>query len=480
MGNRLIEFKDGDGGSTQTHEPDTHADVLREVRAMGDNLKALSEKVMGETNELRKTVEKHNKDADGIVQEKVSKLQEAIVTKTEALEQKMTKRMDLLDVAMQRVGKGAPASEREAKLYEEACQFKKHTLLLAGSAKAEDIDEGAYLDNVSVDEYKKYCQMFRKLMRLNPAQLALSPEEMRFLTVVSDPDGGILVPATLESRVIERTWELDPIRQLATVVTVSTDALEILEDLDQTDFAWEQETIATTETRTPQFNKKRIPAWIQSARPRATQKLLEDANINVENWLAQKVADRFAREEGKAFVTGNGIQQPKGFLSYTTYADSTTINKYQFGQIEYVPTVDSVITADSIITLFYHLLEQYQMRATWLMNRLTVMKVMLLQDSQKRYLWQPMYVSGLDKAAPSALLGVPVRMSANMSSSAANAYPIALADWAAAYTIVDRLGINIQRDPYTVKPFVEFYTRRRVGGDVVNFQAIKLLKVAAT
>lgn len=477
---KIFETKNEDGSTTETKVPEVHAAAMAEIKRFGDNVKEAVESIRDEVVSVREAQNRYEKNADGLVEAKIAKLAESITTKVEEVDKlvaKQDKRMDELDVLFQKRSLGADEKASEEKRVKQAIQFKTEVLSLRNHMlQAEILENGVQLKDGDLQDFDLYCKEFNKLLRVNEGQL-----DKKYLSVGSDPDGGLVVPPQLSGQIVERIWEQDPVRQLAAVETISSDALEMMEDVDQADAGWETEIIATNETRTPQFNKKRIPAHIQSARPRASQKLLDDASINVEAWLAQKVAERFGRLEGTAFVTGNGVDRPRGFLTYSMYQDSTTLNLYRFGQIEYIPTESAGSwgsTADFIYKMVYALLDQYQARATFLMNRLTMLKMMLMKDTTGRWLWQPLISASLQAGPVSVLAGLPCRMSASMPSQAANAYTIALADWKRAYLIVDRLGVTIQRDPYTAKPFVEFYTRRRVGGDVVNFQAIKVLKMA--
>ena len=176
-----------------------------------------------------------------------------------------------------------------------------------------------------------------------------------------------------------------------------------------------------------------------------------------------KVANKFGRDEAAAFVSGDGVGKPTGFTNYN--------NGTSFGTIERIASgAAGSITADGLYELKFSLIEQYLTRGTFLMNRLTLRDVLKLKDTAGDYLYNP----GLKEGDFSTILGLPVRMSTTMPVAVAGALSIAIADWREAYQIVDRLGVSVQRDPYTAKPFVEFYTRKRVGGDVTNFSAIKL------
>ena len=220
----------------------------------------------------------------------------------------------------------------------------------------------------------------------------------------------------------------------------------------------------------------RIPVHELYAKPQATQKLLDDASISVEQWLSGKTADHFARTENTAFVSGSGVGRPRGFL---TYADWTTAGTFQHGAIEQFDTgVSGDFAAapngiDTLITALYGLKMQYRSSATWFMNRSTLGTVRLEKDSNGAYVWAPGAVG-----QPSTMLGYPVADFEDMPDIAASSLSIMVGDLRAAYQIVDRAGMRVLRDPYSNKPYVQFYTVKRVGGDVVNFDAVKLIKFA--
>jgi len=312
-------------------------------------------------------------------------------------------------------------------------------------------------------EYQKaFCNYLRK-----GHDNGLEHFQSKALSVGSDSDGGYMVTPAMTDRIITIIRESSPLRTLASVETISSDSIEILEDRDDPASGWTTETGAVSDTTTPQVGKRIIPVHEMYAQPKATQKLVDDSAIDIENWISEKVADNFARREATAFVNGNGVGQPRGIL---TYAAGTN-----WGQVEQVNSGSSgAVTADGIIKLYYALKEPYARRATFLMNRSIVQAVRLLKDTTNQYIWQP----GLSAGAPDTLLGIPVRMASDMPVAASNSLSIAVGDFASAYLIVDRLGVRILRDPFTDKPFVKFYTTKRVGGDVVNYEAIKIQKLA--
>jgi HK97 family phage major capsid protein len=310
----------------------------------------------------------------------------------------------------------------------------------------------------------EYSKAFRNYLRKG-MDAGLEALQTKSLSVGSDPDGGYLVTPTMSSKIVQAIFEGSPMRQLASAETISSDSLELIDDHDQAAAGWTSETGAVSETSSPTIAKRNIPTHELYAQPKATQKLVDDAAIDVEAWLSSKIADIFSRKESTAFIAGSGVGQPRGIL---TYADGTN-----WGQIEQVGSDSSGnVTADSLIELYYSLKDAYMKRASFLMHRTVVQDIRLLKESTTdQYLWQP----GLAAGAPDTLMGVPVHMAADMPLAEAGSLSVAVGDFKAAYQIVDRQGIRILRDPFTEKPFVKFYATARVGGDVVNFDAIKLL-----
>ena len=320
-----------------------------------------------------------------------------------------------------------------------------------------------------MDGYKAAFDTF-----IRKGEEVMGVEERKALSVGADPDGGYVVNPDLSGRIVTKVFESSPMRAYAAVQVISSDALEGLFDLNEASSGWVGETDSRAETNTPQLGKWRIPAHELYAKPKATQKLLDDASINMEAWLASKVAEKFARDEANAFVVGNGVNKPRGFL---TYGSGTTLP----GTIEQFPSgVNGALAAtpdggDVLINALYGLKQQYRANATWFMNRASTRLVRKAKDSQGSYIWVP----GIAAGQPASLLGYPVASFEDMPDPATNSLSIAVGDMREAYQIVDRLGIRTLRDPYSAKPYVEFYTTKRVGGDVINFESIKLVKLGS-
>jgi len=211
--------------------------------------------------------------------------------------------------------------------------------------------------------------------------------------------------------------------------------------------------------------------------PEASQTMLEDGSINIESWLAEEVAIEFAEQEGDAFVSGDGDGKPRGLLSYPTVANAS----FKWGKVGYIASGKAdgfadTDPADALIDLIYALNNKWRQSARWLMNDLTAAAIRKFKDGTGEYIWQPSFQQG----EPPQLLGYPTEFDDNMPDIAAGKHPIAFADFRRAYLVVDRRGVNVLRDPFTNKPYVRFYTTKRVGGGMQDFEAVKLFKIAAS
>ena len=316
------------------------------------------------------------------------------------------------------------------------------------------------------DEQSEYKAAFNMYLRKG-MDSGLEQIQSKALSAGTDANGGYLVPNQLADLIVEIVNESSPMRAIATVETISSDSLDIIEDVTDANAAWGDETtVRSAETTSPTLGRNTIDTFEMYAQPQATQKLIDDASIDIEKWIATKVADKMARLEATAFISGDGTTQPKGILTYTAGSTWGTIQQLGTG-------TSGVVTADSLFQLYYALKDDYARNATFLMHRTTVQAVRLLKDTTNQYIWQP----GLAAGRPDTLLGAPVALAADMPTPAASALAVAVADFKRAYLIVDRIGIRTLRDPFTAKPFVKFYTTKRVGGEVINTDAIKILKL---
>jgi HK97 family phage major capsid protein len=327
--------------------------------------------------------------------------------------------------------------------------------------------------DIDAEQYREYKKAFGAFMRKGHDHL--EDMERKAMTVGSDAEGGYLVPADVSGRIVSRLYELSPIRKIASVQPISSDALEGIEDLNEADAGWVGETSTRSETNTPNVGKWRIPVQEMYAQPKATQKLLDDAAVDVETWLSNKIADKLARLEGAAFISGDGVNRPRGFASYMTAATADGLRTW--GQLEHIATgVSSDFAAsnpsDHLLDLIMAFKSAHLNNANWVTRRTVIAKIRKFKEATTNaYMWQP----GLQAGQPSTLLGFPVVMAEDMPALASGSLSMALGNFQA-YQIVDRLGIRVLRGPFTDKPYVKFYTTKRTGGGVLDFEAIKFIK----
>jgi HK97 family phage major capsid protein len=299
--------------------------------------------------------------------------------------------------------------------------------------------------------------------------------EIKAMSASVPAEGGITVPKVIANSIQSLLIDISPIRQIANVVSTTTPDLHIPFNAGGTASVWTGEKTARTETAAPSMVDVAIPFGELSAMPLVTQQLLEDSYFDIEAFLQGEVATEFARAEGAAFVNGTGVSQPKGFLSYTTAATADTARA--FGTIQHLATggAGTAPTADHLTALIFLLKAGYRAGSVFVMSRAMLGSVRGLKDSTGRFLWEQSMQAG----TPSTLLGYPVYEAEDMPAVGTNAYPVAFGNFKAGYTIADRVGLSVLRDPYSNKPYVSFYTRKRLGGAVVDSSAIKLIKCSA-
>lgn len=320
-------------------------------------------------------------------------------------------------------------------------------------------------------------QAFNAFMRKG-AEEGLREIEAKAHSIGSGPDGGFAVPQVIDAAIRQRLVEISPVRQVANVVSVGTSNYKILVNRRGAASGWVGETAARPETNTSVMSEK-TPFWGELyANPMATQQMLDDVFFDAEGWIAAELATEFARAEGQAFISGNGTNRPKGFLDYTTAA--TADSARADGTLQHVPTgvagdFAASNKADALVTLIHSLKAGHRAGAVFMMNKALLAEVRTFKDTTGQYLWRP----GLEAGMASTLLGFPVIEAEDMPAKGASSLSIAFGNFNAGYTIVDRIGVRTLRDPYTNKPFVGFYTTKRVGGMVVDSEAIKLLRFAA-
>ncbi len=328
--------------------------------------------------------------------------------------------------------------------------------------------------SASADTEVPHKKAFSAYLRTgdDDALRGLVVEEKSLSTAVA-ADGGYLVDPQTAEQITGVLRGAHSIRAIANVVQVESTAYDVLVDHADIGAGWADEATSTSETGTPQIDRISIPLHELSALPKASQRLLDDSAFDIEGWLASRIADKFSRAESVAFVSGDGIDKPTGFLTYPNIDNDV----WTWGNVGYVATgtsgdFDANEPADAIVDLVYSLGARYRSNASFVMNSKTAGAVRKMKDADGRFLWS----DGLAAGEPARLMGYPVLIAEDMPDIAADTTAIAFGDFNAGYTVAERPDLRILRDPFSAKPHVLFYATKRIGGDVSDFAAIKLLK----
>jgi HK97 family phage major capsid protein len=427
-----------------------------ETKGLLDAQATAFEALKATVNELDKQVKKTGEDV--VTKDKFEKVNSALDKLSDDLKA-AAKRADEMEAKANRLAlSGGGADDHETKA---AKAFSDQT----GSA-------------VSVEDFRAYkSALFGKDGPLRNKQVVNG--DLKALSVGSDPDGGYLVTPDTTGRIVKRIYETSPMRQVASVMSIGTDSVEGLNDLGENGFAWVGETATRSENTTAQLGKWSIPVHEAASFVTATQKVLEDARLDLESWLADKSADRIARGENTAFISGDGMAKPRGITTYPTAATADASRAW--GTFEHINTSASgafrtrsgdINPVDDLINVIYALKAQYRTNAAWMTSRAVLRDARKLKDGQGNFIWQPAAIAG----QPSALLGFPIVEAEDMPALAAGSLSMAFGDFREAYQIVDRVGLSVLRDPYTAYPYVAFKFRKRVGGGAVSFEAVKFLR----
>ena len=302
---------------------------------------------------------------------------------------------------------------------------------------------------------------------------------VKSFAATSGPDGGYAVPREIDALIARTLADISPIRSIAQVVQTGTAGYRKLVTTGGTPSGWVSEVAARPETDTPAFAEIAPPTGELYANPAASQAMLDDAAFDVESWLAGEIAEEFARAEGAAFINGTGVNQPRGFLNGTPTPQEDAARA--FGTLQYVAAggdgnFASTDPQDRLVDLVHALRPAYRQGASFVMNSSTLARIRKMKTDDGAFLWQPSLAAG----QPATLLGYPVVEAEDMPDIAANSLSIAFGNFRAGYLIAERSATAILRDPFTNKPFVHFYATKRIGGQVMNSEAIKLMKFAAS
>lgn len=400
--------------------------------------------------------------------------------------------------------KQAPATpEARAAMHEMMAAFE--AFKGANDARLEEIERKASADTLLEEKVARIDQavagaqarldrMASESRRpdLAPGGLAIQPEvkaafdgymragamlEVKAGLSTAPTSGGYVVPEQTERAIERRLMAGSPMREIATVRTVAAGVFRKPVSIAGVGSGWVAETAARPQTDPATLALLEFPSADLYACPAATQTLLDDALVDLDEWLAAEVEDAFAAQETEAFVNGDGVNKPRGFLDYDVVADA----EQEWGEIGYVASgaaggFATTSPTDRLIDLVYAPKAQYRPNARFVMNRRTVSAVRKFKDADGNYIWQPAQRAG----ETASLLGYPLTEIETMPDVAANATAIAFGDFRRGYLIVDRAGVRVLRDPYSAKPYVLFYTTRRVGGGVQDFDAIKVMKLSAS
>ncbi|SER20022.1 phage major capsid protein, HK97 family [Faunimonas pinastri] len=328
---------------------------------------------------------------------------------------------------------------------------------------------GAGRSAVDVSEHKAAFEAYVR----HGDMAGLKRLEAKAMSASADADGGYLVPVETASEIDSRLAAISPIRSIAQVRQVSTNLYRKPFATSGTVVGWVGETESRPQTDTPTLVDLEFPVMELYAMPAATQTLLDDSAVDLDQWLASEVDVAFAEQEGAAFVSGDGNKKPKGFLSYPTVDESA----WAWGSLGTISTgaageFAASNASDVLVDAIYALKAGYRQNANWVMNRKVQAEIRKLKDADGNYLWSPPSTAD----ARATLMNFPIVEAEDMPDLAAGSSSVAFGDFSRGYLIVDRLGVRVLRDPYSQKPYVLFYTTKRVGGGVLDFDAIKLIR----
>jgi HK97 family phage major capsid protein len=441
--------------------------IPTEVKALFDDLQKTLLANRTKAEELEKQVKKTGEDA--VTKAELKKTDDAF----EALKTKITDEINALHKKASRPVVAQVTDAKSAALETKANAEFGRWITPAGHAV--DVTKAG----AARIEYSKAFETY-----LRKGKDGLSDLEAKALSVGSAPDGGFFVEPFRSQQIIDKLYETSAMRAIASVISITSKSVEYPIDRDEATTGWVGEQSSRPETNTPQVGMLEIPVHELYALPKATQNLLDDAGFNVQSWLDMKVADEMGREENKQFVLGNGVKQPKGFTTYTTAA--TADASRAFGTLERVNTGQNgafktlaagppiVNPADDLLDLIYKFKSGYRSRLRWGGTKLTLGAVRKFKDLQGNYIYDArLGANGIIDT----VFGYPWDELADMADyTTTGALGIALADWKRGYQIVDRQGIRQLRDPYTSKGYVLFYTTKRVGGGVLDSDAIKFIQ----
>lgn len=430
-----------------------------------DQMKSLDEKLT-KTLEAATSAQKSNEELKGRADSVDSTVKKAAEEATKAMEEAQTLRLKVesvektaqyIEKAISRMP-GATDSERnemEEKAGDQTARYLRTGIKMDGDVSENIIRALTEKTFYGVDDSRKEA-------------------EVKTLIAGSQVDGGYWIRPERAAKMIKRIFETSPVRTFADVMTTSGDVLEFLIDDDEAESGgWVGETENRPETGTPKIGLVSIPVHEQYAEPKATQKMLDDAGFDIESWVQGKATRKMSRIENTAFVLGDGSQKPRGILDYPAWAAAGVYERKKLERIN--STINGEFDADSIKLLQNSLIEEYQASAIFALRRSSFTNIITLKDDENNYLLDPRSMKVGDTLV---LLGKQVVFMNDIPAAATDSLSMIYGDWGVGYTVVDRIGFRVIRDNVTQKPFILFYTTKRTGGDVTNYEALKIYKLA--
>lgn len=446
-------------------------DNIKEIESLSKDVKSLIDSVRERDEKLSDSEKKYDGQLKEL-EEKATNMAEKLSDVTLKLEEEKKEREALEKLYNQQDSGFAKDEDNEYKKalnsYLRKGDEPSDELMLKG---VEEV-YGKNLKSLDSKDYQHLIESIKNECGKNKGYIV--PIEQKTLRTNVDPDGGYWVLPQRSNVPVTREFETSPMRTLSEVVSISTNEYEIvLDDDEATSGGWVSEEESRSNTATPKIGLLTFPVHEQYANPKITQKMLDDAGFNVESWLNMKIQDIVTRTENTAFVSGDGSKKPKGFLNYAAWSVAGT---YERNKLEYVSSgTAGTFVADTIIDLQNSLKSGYQGNAIWGIKRDSWRYIAKLKDGNGRYLLD---MDAFKNGFMMMLLGKPVVFMNDMESVATDAKALVYGDFRKGYVIVDRLGVRVLRDPYTSKPYVQFYTTKRVGGGVKDFEALKVYKLS--
>ena len=439
---------------------------VEEIKKIGEKMDEVLESATA-AQTMAEEAKKLSGDVDVVVKAAIEKAAEASAKAAEEMQElklkaeAVEKTAEHLEKMYSRMGGSGDDADTEAKEFSEK----------AGEQMARYMRKGIPLDN---DVVEGVVNLHMKGSMFGVDEY-IRENEIKTLIAGNNPQGGYFIRPERSATMIQRIFETSPVRSIANTETTTSDTMEFLIDDDEAATGgWVGETQARPVTGTPDIGLLTIPVHEQYAEPKATQKMLDDAGFDIESWLSRKVTNKMTRFENTAFVVGDGSQKPRGFLSLPAWSSPGVYERKAIEQIN--SGTAGEFTADGVKELQNAVIEAYQANAVFGIKRASWAQIITLKDGQGQYLLDPRSLKNGDDLT---LLGKSVIFMDDMPAIATDALAMVYGDFSVGYTIVDRIGFRVIRDELTDKPFIKFYTTKRTGGDVTNYESFKIQKLAS-